>query len=134
KIIVCHSPGHTSTIQIDPSAAPAHLAHGDMLGGCQSVSPAVTSRMESQNEVVAELRVMSIPNPSTSSFILSLKGGNTSEKINIRIADISGRTVEEKKSVSSNSNVTLGSSYLPGIYFAEVIQGAVHKQLKLVKL
>jgi hypothetical protein len=34
----------------------------------------------------------------------------------------------------SNSNLTVGTSYLPGIYFAEVTQGSVRKQIKLVKL
>jgi hypothetical protein len=134
KILVCHRSGNTSSIQIDPSAAPAHLSHGDMLGSCQTISPAVTGRFDSQKEPISELQVKSSPNPSSSYFLLSLNGGTSSEKINIRITDISGRTVEVKKSLSSNSNVALGSAYLPGIYFAEVTQGSVRKQIKLVKL
>jgi hypothetical protein len=134
KILVCHKSANTSSIQIDPSAAPAHLSHGDMLGSCQTISPAVTGRFDSQKEPISELQVKSSPNPSSSYFLLSLNGGTSSEKINIRITDISGRTVEVKKSLFSNSNVVLGSSYLPGIYFAEVTQGAVRKQIKLLKL
>jgi hypothetical protein len=133
KILICHSSGNSNTIQIDPVAGRAHLAHGDMLGSCGNVSPAVTTRFEGQNKVVSELQLRSLPNPSSSYFVLSLKGGSA-EKMSIRVTDISGRKVEEKMNVVTNSNVTLGSSYLPGIYFAEVIQGTVHKQIKLVKL
>jgi hypothetical protein len=42
--------------------------------------------------------------------------------------------VELKNNLSSNCNLSLGNSYQRGIYFAEVIQGSVHKQIKLVKL
>jgi hypothetical protein len=134
KINICHSSGNTHSIQIDPSAAPAHLAHGDMLGSCEMVNPSVTSRTQSQTEFVLELQVRTLPNPSANYFTLSLTGGNNSEKISVRITDVIGRTVELKNNLSSNCNLSLGNSYQRGIYFAEVIQGSVHKQIKLVKL
>jgi hypothetical protein len=134
KVSVCHSSGSTHSIEIATSAVPTHLAHGDMLGNCETINPAITSRLQSQNEVVSELQSRALPNPSSSYFTLSLQGGTSTEKINIRITDIVGRIVEVKKNLSSNSNLTLGNSYLPGIYFAEVTQGAVRQQLKLVKL
>lgn len=43
KVLVCHiPPGDSSdahTICISPNAVPAHLAHGDVLGGCPSLPP-----------------------------------------------------------------------------------------------
>jgi hypothetical protein len=133
KINICHVSGNTHSIQIDPSAAPAHLAHGDMLGSCEIVSPAITSRYQTQTEIVADLQVKVLSNPSSNYFVLKLTGGNTAEKINIRITDVIGRTVEVKNSLSSNQNVMLGNSYQHGVYFAEVIQGRVRKQIKLIK-
>jgi hypothetical protein len=133
KINICHASGNTHSIQIDPSAAPAHLAHGDMLGSCETVSPSVTGRYQLPTEIVSELQIKALPNPWPNYFVLNLSGGNA-DKISIRIIDVTGRTVELKNNLSSNRNITFGNSYQPGIYFAEVIQGSVHKQIKLVKL
>jgi hypothetical protein len=133
KINICHSSSNMHSIQIDPSAAPAHLAHGDMLGNCETVNPPITGRYQAQTAIVSELQIKALPNPSPGYFILKLSGGNAA-KISIRIIDVAGRTVELKNNLSSNHNITFGDSYQQGIYFAEVIQGSVHKQIKLVKL
>lgn len=134
KINICHSSGNSHSIQIDPSAAQAHLAHGDMLGSCEIINSAITRRYSSQREIISDLVIKASPNPTANYFTLNLNGGNNSEKISIRITDVVGRTVEVKTNLSSNKNLILGDAYQPGIYFAEVIQGSVHKQIKLVKL
>lgn len=131
KISICHSSANGNSIQIAPSAVPAHLAHGDMLGSCQLVNPAITGRMAPQNQI---FEAMVLPNPSANSFILKMKGGNKAEKISVRVTDIAGRTVELRNSLSPDSNLVIGSSYQPGIYFAEVSQGTERRQIKLVKL
>lgn len=133
KINICHASGNTHSIQIDPAAAPAHLAHGDMLGNCEIINPSVTSRYQNQTEIVSDLQVKVLSNPSSDYFVLKLSGGNVSERINIRITDVIGRIVEIRNSLSSNQNIILGNSYKQGVYFAEVIQGGVRKQIKLIK-
>jgi hypothetical protein len=134
KVSICHASGNTHTIEIATSAVADHLAHGDMLGGCEMVNPSVTGRFQPQAEMIAELQVKVLPNPSVNSFVLNLNGGAASEKITIRITDVTGRTIEIKNNLSSNKNITIGNTYRPGIYFAEVVQGSVRQQIKLVKL
>ena len=45
-----------------------------------------------------------------------------------------GRVVEVRKGLSANGTLTLGASYRPGIYIAEVLQGKEKVVLKLMKL
>jgi hypothetical protein len=134
KASVCHAAGNRHSIEIAIPAIADHLAHGDMLGSCETVSPSITSRYQKQTSVLPELQVKALPNPSASYFELELTGGNVSEQISIKVTDILGRTVELKNDLSSNRNLTIGADYRAGIYFVEVIQGTSRKQVKLVKL
>jgi hypothetical protein len=86
-------------------------------------------------EVIATagFNVKAFPNPSTSSFNLQLESDNLKDKINIRIVDLYGRTVEVIKGASSQQILKIGATYTPGIYFVEMIQGSRHKQIKLLK-
>ena len=47
--------------------------------------------------------------------------------------DANGRIVETLNKVLPSSYITVGSRYLPGIYFAEIIQGKERKVVRLVK-
>lgn len=134
KISICHSSNNRHSIQVDPSAAPAHLAHGDMLGSCEMINPAITGRTQPGAQVISEFKIRALPNPSAGYFTLSFPGGSNSENISVRITDIAGRTVEVKSNLSSGTSLRLGERYTPGIYFAEVKQGPVRQQIKLVKL
>jgi hypothetical protein len=59
--------------------------------------------------------------------------GGTKEAISVRVLDGSGKVMEVRNNVS-NSGIQLGDNYRPGIYIAEVIQGNVKKQFRLIKL
>jgi hypothetical protein len=134
KVSICHTAGIDHTIEIAPSAVPSHLAHGDMLGSCEAIDPILTNLFQWLHEVLADLDIKVLPNPSPNSFTLVISGGNTSETITIRVSDINGRIIDIKNNLSSNRSITIGDAYQPGIYFVEITQGAVHKQIKLVKL
>jgi hypothetical protein len=79
-----------------------------------------------------ELSVRVQPNPSRNEFTLSISS-NSEEKLSIKVMDAQGRTVEQLSGVNANGTVLVGRKLLPGIYFAEVIQGKQKKILKLIR-
>ena len=86
-----------------------------------------------QNNVSATLQAQAFPNPSPSHFTLIVKGKNN-ERVSIRVSDNIGRLVEVQNGLPANGTLTLGASYRPGLYVAEVMQGKEKVVLKLIKL
>ena len=78
-------------------------------------------------------KVTVAPNPSTTDFHIKVES-NSNELIKIRVIDVLGRVITTIIRVQKNSLVILGGNYRGGSYFAEVIQGANHKTVKMVKL
>jgi hypothetical protein len=95
-----------------------------------SIIPTTAARVITS--IVNNLSVKVMPNPSSYYFKLGLKSGSN-EKVTITVVDILGRTVELRNDVAANSNVQLGRSYHPGVYFAQVVQGKDIVILKLIK-
>ncbi len=77
--------------------------------------------------------VTAFPNPSTSQFSMRVESNNTTEKLNMRVMDIYGKVVEMKNGIAPNTTIRFGSSYLPGVYFTEIMQGKKKLTLKLIK-
>lgn len=105
-------------------------------GGNTNVSAANTNQRATMIplpvETVEELGVVAYPNPSSSSFSVAIRSGN-SAIITLQVSDINGRIVETK-TVQANSTASFGDHYRPGTYFVRVIQGGQHKELKVIKL
>ena len=80
---------------------------------------------------IFELRAY--PNPSTSQFTVQIESSNRTEKIQVRVMDLSGRIVELLNNLSGSQTIRLGGNYRPGMYIVEMIQGDSRKQLKLIK-
>jgi hypothetical protein len=78
-------------------------------------------------------KVVVYPNPSATDFRIQVQS-NSDELINIRVVDALGRVIATITGVQKTSLVTLGGNYRGGSYFAEVVQGANHKTVKLIKL
>jgi hypothetical protein len=51
----------------------------------------------------------------------------------MQVTDMYGRVIETRN-VTANSNTRFGDRYNAGTYFVRVIQGKLHKELKLVKI
>jgi len=83
--------------------------------------------------VPGTLKVKVMPNPSGSHFTL-LISSQSNDKVNVRIVDFMGRIIEVKPNIIPNGTVVVGSSFLPGTYIAEVIQGKEKAVLKLIKI
>ena len=71
-------------------------------------------------------------NPSTDKFILVVSGGSKVPVL-LRVSDASGRVIVIRQN-QVGEIIQLGSNFKPGIYIAEVIQGTVRKQVRLIKL
>ena len=131
KVLVCHN--GSITLTVSQAEATMHLSHGDMLGDCGISSGAIT-RSSKETEIIetGKIAVLVRPNPSAKTFTLNITGDFASPVI-LRVVDISGRIIEHKN-LSANQTIKIGDNYRPGMYFAEIIQGAERKMVKLVKI
>ncbi|MGZ3963139.1 MAG: HYR domain-containing protein, partial [Flavisolibacter sp.] len=73
------------------------------------------------------------PNPSNSQFNLQIQSSNRTDKIQIRVIDLSGKVIEEFNNLNGSQSLKIGAMYRPGVYIVEMIQGSQRKQLKLIK-
>jgi hypothetical protein len=79
-----------------------------------------------------ELKVVVMPNPSTTYFTLKLES-KYETPVNLRVMDGSGRVVDSKSQIGSNSTIQIGHNYSSGTYYAELIQGTQRKVVQLIK-
>ena len=108
------------------------LSSGSFLGSC--ASPTSMTRINVSENLPASLIVNGMPNPSTNYFTITISGGQVSEKITLNVTDALGRVVEQKRNLQTGSTIQIGEGYRAGMYIAEIVQGSVRKQIKLVKL
>ena len=74
--------------------------------------------------------VIAFPNPTDAEFTIQIKG--TSGIISqVRIVDLSGKLIEQFN--TAEQTVRVGGTLLPGIYFAEVLNGNEKQTLKIIK-
>jgi len=133
KVTVCSIiKGKPTTNCIFERDVASALASGATLGTC--LNAAATTRTNSNPELNSTLIINGMPNPSVNYFTIGIEGGNVSEKVILTVTDVLGRVVDRKTNLQTNSTIQLGSNYRPGTYIAEVIQGSIRKQIKLVKL
>jgi hypothetical protein len=72
------------------------------------------------------------PNPSTTTFTLKIESSLT-EYGSLVVINAQGQVVELRSNIWPGQTVVLGSKYLPGIYYAEFMQGNIKKAVKLWK-
>ena len=102
----------------------------------QSFAQVLQSAAPSLNDNSSDSTGFSVkvaPNPSHASFTLLITS-KTNDAVAIRITDLSGRVVASRTKLAPNSTIQVGSDLRPGIYFAEIIQGANRERIKLSKL
>lgn len=128
KIVVCHK-GNSLTIGV--SGVADHLGHDDMLGSCDAgTSRMLTSIIEESRADAFEVKVLG--NPSPNNFTIQLRG-KAENSISMTVYDNMGRIIETRSSLPSTQTVRFGSSYQPGVYLVEIVQGTQKQTLKLVK-
>ncbi|MEO5648858.1 MAG: YDG domain-containing protein, partial [Ginsengibacter sp.] len=97
-----------------------------------TIATANTSISIDRGVSVNKLTIKVMPNPAPLFFTLNIQSPHK-EKIKITVVDIAGRVIEQRTDVPANSTLEIGSSYHPGVYFAEVMQGKVRIVLRLIK-
>ncbi|MEO5681661.1 MAG: lectin-like protein [Chitinophagaceae bacterium] len=119
------------TVVCSPAPAPANArtTGAGNRGTTATETGAADSRLTAQGFVATVY-----PNPSNANTAFSIRTQtDNNEKVSIKVIDIMGRTVEAKPAVQPNSTVIVGSTYKPGMYFIQVVQGTKTVTLRLTK-
>ncbi len=99
-----------------------------------SVTEEVTnSKVQATSRTEEELKVTVMPNPSTTYFTLKLES-KYDAPVTLRVVDASGRVVDSRAKIGSNSTIQIGHNYHAGNYFAELVQGSRRKTIQLIKV
>jgi len=141
KVYICHAPpgnpANGQTLAVNVNSVKDHLSShaGDKLGQCGQDPCSAQSRIVTRNKslVGKSFKVAVLPNPSRSSFTLSIESNNDLP-VNIRLLDIQGREINRLENIAANSNVKVGDKLNNGFYLAEIVQGDERKIIKLVKI
>jgi hypothetical protein len=97
------------------------------------LDPSTSVAITEQQTIVHQLAIKAFPNPSNSQFNVQLLSSNNTEKVQLRVMDIQGRTVEMMHNLNADQVIQIGAEYRPGVYIVEMIQGNSRKQVKLLK-
>jgi hypothetical protein len=79
------------------------------------------------------LRVKVLPNPSQRQFQINITG-NGKGSVHLRVTDMLGRVLEERKTEGMTQQIKLGENWINGTYILQVTQGDERKTIQLVKL
>jgi hypothetical protein len=131
KITVCHK--DKNSLSIATPAVDDHLNHGDMLGSCSDQNSSITKNSPVEiMEKGEELSLKALPNPSMKSFDIQLNG-KAGTIVQLKVYDMLGRVVDARTALQAGQTLKIGSTYKPGIYIVEVMQGGEKQTIKLVK-
>jgi hypothetical protein len=102
-------------------------------GGATTRSQTNTNaEMEATEVDIESLQVKATPNPSNTSFRITLNSNNLKEPVKLIITDMLGRVIETR--TTNAGQIIIGEKYRSGTYLVRIIQGKETRQLKLIKL
>jgi len=131
---IVYRPSKPTTFYVQVYPAPGNSSNTDCysvkVSGAAGKSPESGGAMEDNS--VASMSCEVYPNPSNSTFSFRLET-DSKEIVTIQIFDMSGRLVQEYKSLLPDDVIAIGSELKPGIYVASVIQGLKKKYVKIIK-
>lgn len=104
----------------------------------KTAAPKKSGRREMESSVEPlqshlNLNIKAIPNPSVSTFNITVEGPAKNGKIHLRVIDVSGRVIEQRSDLKSSQVITVGEKYRPGIYIVEISNDAERKTIRIVK-
>jgi hypothetical protein len=120
----------TYTVTVD--GCTSEETHSVTVGSCPTILTKSTPEQKEEKPVVS-MNLKAFPNPTSSSFTVLAESNDVKQKIEVRVMDLYGRTVEIRPNIVSGQTLRLGDQYRPGVYFIEMIQGNNRRQLKLIK-
>ena len=101
-------------------------------GGNTTLTQTATEDKVKVSSEESELKVTVAPNPTSTYFTLKIQS-RYETPVNLRLMDASGRAIEARSGLHSNSSLQVGENYQSGTYFAEFIQGSKRKVVQLIK-
>lgn len=90
-------------------------------------------KLQAASKSEEELKVIVMPNPTRTFFTIKLES-KYDAPVTMRMVDASGRVVESRTQIGSNSTIQVGHNYNAGNYFAEFVQGNRRKTIQLIKV
>src|SRR4030095_13729726 len=133
KVLVCH---HGEEICISPDAVPAHLNHGDILGGCSPASITKKTNKQTETTIPYQFNLSNYPNTvrSTTKIVYELPFDG---RVSIRIYDCTGREIatvvnEDKKAGTYHVDFNSGN-ISGGVYYYKIIVSSATKVLSQMK-
>ncbi|MBK0403437.1 T9SS type A sorting domain-containing protein [Adhaeribacter sp. BT258] len=136
KVTICHN-GHEICVSVN--AVQAHLAHGDVLGNCQSSNnqPAKPNNGGGtiNNKVVSDILMTAVPNPFTENTQIDFVMPETGSYA-LAIYDLKGMLVKnvEEGNATANERRSIevnGNQWPKGVYMARLVTG---KEVKVIKI
>jgi hypothetical protein len=128
------SKGNTVIWNSYDCAAAAPVVLNSKSGKQSSIIQETSSKVTTETAVTTEdeLKVTVLGNPTTTYFTLKF-ASRYETPLNLRVMDASGRVVDAKSKLGSNSSLQIGHNYNSGTYYAEITQGGQRKVIQLIK-
>jgi hypothetical protein len=73
------------------------------------------------------------PNPSNNYFSINIQAASSTDRISVRLLDMTGKRLELKDGLSGSQTITMGQNLKPGIYIIQVTQGNESKLIKVIR-
>ena len=135
NVYFCHA--HTSLI-VTPAQATSYLSANptDQLGNCGIICG--VAKMDGEDGPVYDVSegdqfiVKVYPNPFSSEFHLKVTS-SSDEDLEIKIYDMLGQLINEKKGIPNSDDIIIGSTLASGIYVIEVKQGSKENTIRIIK-
>lgn len=121
--------GETGDTYTPSQSGTYYVVYSDA-NGCTSTSEQVQFFVGIDNPSV--INFSAYPNPV--SAVLNIKGINAGDSWNYRIADITGKVLDQQVVNNSTQTSVDMRSYKPGIYLVQVSNGTFSRTLRVVKL
>ncbi|MBO9203343.1 MULTISPECIES: glucuronyl esterase domain-containing protein [Niastella] len=119
KIKICHNGNGITTSRL---AAIAHIRHGDCIGAC------------APGPDYPAFKVTGNPNPSNSSFLITIKNGRPTEAVSMKVYNAVGGFIEQRQNLQTGQSFRIGQNYQLRLYYLEFTQGLDKEVLLLLKL
>lgn len=110
----------TSTAQASATEAGSRMTNGTAIASREGLH-------------IPKLMVKIKPNPTITFCTLQITSGNIAP-VFMKVYNSEGRLVELKNNILPNAAIQVGGKYIPGLYYAEIIQGKERVALKFIKL
>jgi hypothetical protein len=118
RVQLCHN---GRVITVSKLAALAHALHGDCMGAC------------APGPDYPALKVTASPNPTTTSFWITIKNGHPVQPVNMRVYNVMSTLVEQRLNLRPGQSFRIGEDYQRGLYYVEFSQGLDKEILLLLK-